>query len=701
MISSTRKQFLLFHYILFVLLFLAFSIVVPAQESDVFTLTADEFQDGKSVGLSKNWKFKIGDDAAWADTNFDDAAWEKLETPFIKSENLMSPEWNGRGWFRLHFNVEKEIAGDDFALITYQTGATEIYLDGKKLEDFGKIEDSAISEYNPKGLPIPFRFETDGEHVLAVRFASELFADPSTLKARWMTSSEVYPGMVLSIKKFDDIGTVIEAYANYSSMRIGIFFVGFLLALALLHFLLYLFYRVERGNLFYSIYAATFAVFLLIGNYITFGHQNVFSTFVLNQIRGACFAFVFVSLLAFLHVAFKKRPGKLFWILTGLWGASIFINLFLVRYLSRLGIITPILIGLTFAFFVYILVASLREKRSGAWILMVGVQIFSLGMLSILVREIFKLDLPGIVSATGEICVILAIPVAVSMFLARNFATTNRDLKTQLEQVEFLSHKQIEQEKHTAKLQAENERRAQELEEAKQLQISMLPKKLPQIDGLEIAAYMKPATEVGGDYYDFHVDKDGTLTVAVGDATGHGLKAGTVVTATKGLFNNLAPAPDIPDTLQQISRSLKAMNLRGLFMALTLIKLKDKNLITCAAGMPSTLVYRAASQTVEEINIRAVPLGSLTSFKYQKQEIILETGDCVVVLSDGFPEMFNDENEMLGFGKAAEILLKNAELPAQEIIDELVKTGEDWAGSRPQDDDVTFVVLKYNSNFSK
>ena len=226
----------------------------------------------------------------------------------------------------------------------------------------------------------------------------------------------------------------------------------------------------------------------------------------------------------------------------------------------------------------------------------------------------------------------------------------------------------------------------------------MLPKKLPQLPNLEIAAYMKPATEVGGDYYDFHVGKDGTLTVAVGDATGHGLKAGTMVTATKSLFNNFADAADIPDTLQQISRSLKAMNLRGLFMALTLIKLKDYNLSICAAGMPSTLVYHAADKTVEEISIRAVPLGSLTNFKYQKQEIVLKKGDCVIVLSDGFPEMFNAENEILGFEKASEVLQKNAGLSAREIINRLIETGEDWANGRPQDDDVTFVVLKFGDN---
>ena len=104
------------------------------------------------------------------------------------------------------------------------------------------------------------------------------------------------------------------------------------------------------------------------------------------------------------------------------------------------------------------------------------------------------------------------------------------------------------------------------------MQFSKLPQALPQLPHLEIAAYMKPATEVGGDYYDFHLSEDGVLTVAVGDATGHGLKAGTVVTATKSLFNHLAQESEIPAIFQQSSRALKRMNLRPLFMAMAIAK---------------------------------------------------------------------------------------------------------------------------------
>lgn len=222
----------------------------------------------------------------------------------------------------------------------------------------------------------------------------------------------------------------------------------------------------------------------------------------------------------------------------------------------------------------------------------------------------------------------------------------------------------------------------------------MLPKKLPDFPNLEIAAFMKPATEVGGDYYDFHIVDDGTLTVAVGDATGHGLKAGTVVTAAKSLFNVFAESNDIPQIFRQSSRALKAMNLRGLFMAMTMMKIKDNNLIVSIAGMPPLLVYRAATGEVEEVALKAVPLGGITKFVYRQVELELMPGDCVVAMSDGFPEMFNEAGEMLGYDKAPSILKEIAQATPQEVVNNFVEAGEAWAGGRAQDDDVTFVVLK-------
>jgi serine phosphatase RsbU (regulator of sigma subunit) len=243
-------------------------------------------------------------------------------------------------------------------------------------------------------------------------------------------------------------------------------------------------------------------------------------------------------------------------------------------------------------------------------------------------------------------------------------------------------------------IEAENQQRAKEMEEARQLQLSMLPKGVPYLPHVEIAASMKPASEVGGDYYDWRLGADGTLTIAIGDATGHGLKAGTMVTVTKGLFNHLAEQSDLVATLSQTSRALKRMNLRSLFMAMTLVRLNGNRLQCSVAGMPPILIYRAVTRTVEEIPLRGAPLGGLTDYAYRQAETFLSAGDVVLLLSDGLPERFNAAGEMFGYDRSKESLVANAHASPQAVIERLLQTGEDWAAGKAAADDMTFVALK-------
>ncbi len=243
-------------------------------------------------------------------------------------------------------------------------------------------------------------------------------------------------------------------------------------------------------------------------------------------------------------------------------------------------------------------------------------------------------------------------------------------------------------------IQIENERKTKELEEARQLQLSMLPKELPKIPNLDIAVYMQTATEVGGDYYDFHVGMDGTLTVVVGDATGHGLNAGTIVTATKSLFNSYASNPDILFTFSEISRCIKGLKFRRLSMCLSLLKIEGDNLRMSSAGMPPVLIYRDNKKELEEIMLKGMPLGTTNKFPYELSETTLGTGDTILLSSDGFPELFNEKKEMFGYDRVKETFTEIADRSSEKIITHLKETAEDWTNGKAPDDDVTFVVLK-------
>jgi serine phosphatase RsbU (regulator of sigma subunit) len=375
------------------------------------------------------------------------------------------------------------------------------------------------------------------------------------------------------------------------------------------------------------------------------------------------------------------------------------------------------------------IIIAIKNKKEHSWVIGTGVIVFVLLVITIFVINLFNLRLNEISVLILFLIGLFGLPASMSVYLARSIATTNKQLEHQIVEIKELSDKELlsqqknaeliletereKAEKNEAVLQAkaaemqakaseaerrilevENERKTSELEEARSLQLSLLPKIVPSHKNLDIAVYMETATEVGGDYYDFYEDPNGELTVLIGDATGHGLNAGTVVTATKSLFNSHAPNPDIVETFNRISSSLKLMNFRLLSMCLMLLKIKENHVRLSSAGMPPALIYRSEKNMVEEFMIRGMPLGTTNSFPYELQKTVLNPGDTILLMSDGFPELFNPSKEMFGYKNVQREFLKCGNESPELIIEFLKNKMKEWSNERVPDDDVTFVVIK-------
>ncbi|TFH01926.1 MAG: hypothetical protein E4H13_03530, partial [Calditrichales bacterium] len=242
--------------------------------------------------------------------------------------------------------------------------------------------------------------------------------------------------------------------------------------------------------------------------------------------------------------------------------------------------------------------------------------------------------------------------------------------------------------------ESENQRKTKELEEARHLQLSLLPEKLPDLPNLEIAVYMKTATEVGGDYYDYSLSADGTLNIVFGDASGHGMRAGTMVTLMKGLFSADHGKGEIANFLQNSSTIIKNLRFDRVMMALTLIRIKENKMAFSSAGMPPAYLYRHARQRVEEICLQSVPLGAIKDQIYQVQEEHIESGDTLLLMSDGLPELRNPNGLIFDYPRVEQIFRESAQESPQKIIDQLVKAGDEWSLDRVPEDDITFMVLK-------
>jgi len=277
-----------------------------------------------------------------------------------------------------------------------------------------------------------------------------------------------------------------------------------------------------------------------------------------------------------------------------------------------------------------------------------------------------------------------------ALYGLRQAENNRREQKARVRESE-LRAKAAEAEKRA--LSIENERKTKELEEARALQLSMLPQEIPKLPHLEIAVFMKTSTEVGGDYYDFQLQPDGTLAIGFGDATGHGMQAGTIVTLMKGMFTSDVSRLEIPAFFNHCSKSIKGIRLGRLLMSFTLLKINGNKISFSCAGMPPVFLYRKASESVDEILLKGMPLGAMKSAQYSVQEETLQPGDTLLLLTDGLPEQKNREGEMFDYKRVQSTFQNAIGRPPDEIIKNLIASGESWMGDAVQDDDITLMAI--------
>jgi len=241
--------------------------------------------------------------------------------------------------------------------------------------------------------------------------------------------------------------------------------------------------------------------------------------------------------------------------------------------------------------------------------------------------------------------------------------------------------------------QIEEERKNKELKAASDLQQSLLPKENPMRSDLDIATFIRSSTEVGGDYYDFFPQDSGSLFSVCGDATGHGVSSGMMVSITKAGLNGIeAIAPNV--ILQKLNKVVKKVDLGTLRMSLNIVEISDKELNMSSAAMPPIYLYKASSNTVEELMQSGLPLGGLKDETFDQLTRSFESGDVLIQLSDGLPEAPNAKGELYDYDRLKSLIQASGQLSAQQIIDVLIESVDQWLEGNRNPDDITLVVTK-------
>lgn len=241
------------------------------------------------------------------------------------------------------------------------------------------------------------------------------------------------------------------------------------------------------------------------------------------------------------------------------------------------------------------------------------------------------------------------------------------------------------------------ERVAKELEVAARIQKQILPAKMPEIAGLDIAASVIPAAEIGGDCYDFIKAGEDNHVFYISDVTGHGVPSGIVVSIANALIYSYAKAAALSEILINANRVLKEKTASNMFMTLLMLRYAKGALSYVSAGHPEMLHYYGADKKVVTEKGGGIALGMVPDISNMLKEtsVPFNKGDCIVLYSDGIPEAVSPHGEQYGIARLKRALNDQAELEsAQAIKTALLADVEQFMNGATQLDDITVVVVK-------
>lgn len=262
----------------------------------------------------------------------------------------------------------------------------------------------------------------------------------------------------------------------------------------------------------------------------------------------------------------------------------------------------------------------------------------------------------------------------------------------------------------------EVERLERDLDVARSIQLALMPRDTPKIDGFEVAAWNRPADQTGGDYYDWQRFDDGTWIVSVADVSGHGIGPALVTAACRAYVRASATHHrDLPALATHVNRLLADDLPDGRFVTMVCALLggpasssdnhsagsEARPVTLLSAGHGPIALYQRAADRVEEIQPRDLPLAVLADASFGPSHTLsMHPGDVLVLITDGFVEWGRREPDgtigRFGIERLRESLRRHSALPARDIIAAITNDVEAFAQGTPQQDDLTIVVIVRN-----
>jgi phosphoserine phosphatase RsbU/P len=237
-----------------------------------------------------------------------------------------------------------------------------------------------------------------------------------------------------------------------------------------------------------------------------------------------------------------------------------------------------------------------------------------------------------------------------------------------------------------------------ELELARQVQCSLLPHEMSPVRGIECAGFCRPATFVGGDYYDFLELPDGLFSLTLGDVSGKGIPAALLMASIQTLIRShllRGPFP-LSRIMMELNQAVYRWSSGDRYSTLFcgVLNAGRTELTFVNAGHIPPMIVRSGSVQVERPEGGGLPIGILPNVRYEEQSIPIRPGDLIFCISDGISEAVNAHDEMLQLEVIEAMIDRQRDAPLQVLVEAIAKAVDDYSGTAEQRDDMTVAAAR-------
>lgn len=612
--------------------------------------------------LTGPWKFRTGDDMAWAAPTYDDAGWNTLDlTKPVGWTKQGYPGYSGFAWYRLRVDVEGASHRLALKMPDQADDAYQVYVNGQLVGAFGKFSQHRVTAYPaiPVGFALPKTFK-NGTMTIAIRVwmdSATIFNSPDSGGLHGAPSLG-YNSLITDLIRldYDDIAH----YFGSGILEVLILSMALLMAAAL-----FWLDRQEKAYLWLAIVCTVTLLedgIVLSVNFAAWLGQT--PAVVLSEVilGGAARIALWVLFWGYwFRLAKIRRLHQIVWPLavllaagTAMLRAPLYGQVVPVDYA---GVISPALEVLKIAFGVLLFAVAyrgFRTQKTEGW--MAGAAIL-LGFVANYQREMRLLHVPITYSVLGF-----------NISLGAAATITSLLIITVMQQRRFIM------------AQVLKEQWRMEIQQAQEVQQLLIPAQLPEVAGISIDSEYRPAREVGGDFFQIlPLETPGTVLIVVGDVTGKGMQAGMLVALIVGAIR--AAVQHSNDPARILSEVNEQLCERQHAIATCLILRIDAD----GTGVIANAGQLAPYLNGKEIEMEgAFPIGIVPEGEFSIANFGLNPGDSLFLMSDGVVEATDPQGTLFGFERVAELLQRRAS--SEEIALQAQQFG--------QEDDILVVQVR-------